>query len=242
MLATMIPVMAEDWVNETFEEDVKTTVQKEGGARKVQWLVKEQGTLNVVDDSKGLASGKALQGQQILGAIPAVILTNPGDSITVQFDFRLASPVQDGAGYSPRFGLYNVVGADAANPWMVSNGSGYYAGLTAGAKPAGVEINKESGGDGSILDGTDNTVLGTGTAEYWVNDGKKHSAQMTITMLDAGLKITVTLDGLKMAEASDLFASGSMTLNRFALLSKPNEVFFDNFKVTLQMAGTDQSM
>jgi hypothetical protein len=243
MLAVILAgtsLRAEEWVNETFEGEVATTVQKEGAARKVQWLVKEQGTLNVVDDSKGLASGKALQGQQIMGVIPAVLLTNPGDSITVQFDFRLASPVQDGKGYSPRFGIYYIQAADSVDPWTVTNGNGYYAGLTAGAVAAGVELNKEAGGDGQILQGPDNTVLTTGTAEYWVNDGKKHTAQMTIAMLDSGLKISVKLDGTLMAESTDLFASEALTLNRFALLSQPNKVYFDNFKVNVQMAGSSQ--
>lgn len=232
------PLKAEEWVKESFEGEALTTEQKQGDGRKVQWLVKEQGTLNVVDDSAGLASGKALQGQQILGVIPAVILANPGDTVTVQFDFRLAGPIQDGQGYSPRFGLYYVETADAQDPWIVTNGNGYYAGLTAGATAAAVELGKEGGGKGPILQGTDNTVLAKGTTEWWVNDTNKHTAVMTVSMLAAGIKVSVQLDGKNMAESTDLLALEDLTLNRFALLSQPNKVFFDNFKVDVQMGGT----
>lgn len=237
VIAAAFPLRAEEWVKESFEGEVVTTEQKQGDARKVQWLVKEEGTLNVVDDSAGLASGKALQGRQILGVIPPAILANPGDTVTVQFDFRLAGPVQDGQGYSPRFGLYYVETADAKDPWIVTNGNGYYAGLTAGATAAAVELGKESGGTGSILQGSDNTVMAKGTTEWWVNDTQKHTAVMTVSMLASGIKVSVQLDGKTMVESTDLLALEDLALNRFALLSQPNKVFFDNFKVDVQMGG-----
>lgn len=221
-------------VTESFEE-TDTTVHQ---GKKVSWFSDEKGSINVVNDP-GLASGKAFKGNKIVGILPFVLLSNPGDSITVSFTFRLAGPmVATQRGF--KLGLFE--GGDPNSPWFFAAGTGYRWNVTTGPEPFSATLAKESGGPGQkVLAGQDTTVMDQSAKRFAINDTSKHKATIKIDIgADGNLHLKLTIDDWSFA-STDLLPPPQLSPNDFAIRSDDNAFLFDDFKMEIKQQSGDNS-
>jgi hypothetical protein len=235
LLFLLIPSLAladKVLVTETFDETDSTTRTKAQG-QAIAWSSEVKGSIQVVNDP-GLASGKAFKGHAIVGILPFVMMSGPGDKITVHFTFRLAGPVV-GTEHGFKMGLFE--GGDPNNPWFVAPGTGYRWSICTGPYPLPINLAKESGGAGQkILSGQNSTTFASSSAPFSINDTAKHTATITLREGDNGLNLTLIIDGNKMVfKSQDPLAPSTLTPTCFAIRSDANVFLFDRFAVTTDM-------
>ncbi|MCE0521997.1 MAG: hypothetical protein LV480_03705 [Methylacidiphilales bacterium] len=215
-------------VTETFDETNSTTIHN---GHTVAWSSEVMGGIQVVNDP-GLASGKAFKGRKIVGILPFMALSNPGDAVRVHFTFRLAGPISSTQG-GFKVGLFE--NGDPNNPWYVSAGNGYRWNIATGPYPAAVTLAKESGGSGQkVLSGQDTTFIDQSNAAFALNDTAKHTATINLREGDDGLHLSLAIDGKTIMRSSDLLVS-SLAPTCFAIRSDANVFFFDDFSVAGNM-------
>lgn len=208
------------------------------GKNLVNWSSETKGKIQLVNDPV-LASGKAFEGKKVVGILPFATLSNPGDSVTVQFDFRLAGPII-ATEHGFKVGLFE--GGDPNDPWFFASGTGYRWNVTTGPLALPATMARESGGPGQkVLYGQDTTVLSQSDVPFTLNNTDKHTATITIQNTGGTLNLTLSIDNkLWTFQSSDPLAPSVLALTRFAIRSDDNTFLFDNFTVNVQMSTASQ--
>jgi len=240
-LVLSCPVMAgaAPWVNETFDESGLVKQPSSGPRKHVSWFTKD-GPIKVVVDPV-LGDGSAFKGNNIVGILPFATLTNPGDSITAHFTFRLAGPVT-ATDHGFKLGFYE--GGDPTNPWFYAAGTGYRWNISTGGYPIPASLVKESGGAGQkILSGQETNVMAQSAAPYSINDTAKHTATIILAMTDNGLTLSLSIDDKKFAfSASDLLPPSTLSPTRFAIRSDANTFLLDDFTIDIKASTNPASL
>jgi hypothetical protein len=197
----------------------------------ISWFTRK-GKIQVVKDPL-LGGGNAFKGNSIVGILPFATLTNPGESVTVHFNFRLAGPVAD-SDHGFKLGFYE--GGDPNDPWFYAAGTGYRWNISTGGYPIPASVVKESGGRGQkILSGQDSNVMNQSRAPFSINDTAKHTATIVMKMGDNGLNLTLAIDGKKFVfHSTDLLPPSTLSPTRFAIRSDANTFLFDDFVLTIK--------
>ena len=211
--------------------DPFTDATRNGGADNsgiAWWDRSANSTLNIGNDAT-LGTGNALlwaatntatTNRGIVGTFSQAFNLSVGDSISMTFDFRLAttSIAAGGSTTTPgnstqglTFGFYNSNGtAVAADDSTASdNDFGYHGGVGSGTANGNAivqEGNVGGGGLGTTTAGdTPNTVFTLSTnAATAINDFNKHTGEFTIVISGAGIAtITTKIDGVTIAEGSN---------------------------------------
>lgn len=142
--------------------------------------------LTVMDLSGGAAS------KPVIGLLPfAVSLNNPGDFLTLSFNFHFinsGAATDSGGGF--RFGFHNSTGTPvtADNQTAVSdNDVGYYTQVaeTAAGPDTSNTLFRENGGTAPILAGTDRLAVTSNLAGFSISDNNSHAAIFTVTRTNA---------------------------------------------------------
>jgi hypothetical protein len=199
----------------------------------VSWASTSNGKIQVVTDPV-LGSGKAISGRKIVGILPFATLTGPGDSITVNFSFRLAGPIAT-TDHGFKLGLFE--GGDPNDPWFFASGTGYRWNISTGPYPIPASLVKESGGPGQkVLSGQDTNVMNQSSAAYSLNDTAKHTATIILTNTDGALNLSLAIDGKKWVfQSSDLLPPSTLSPTRFAIRSDANTFLLDDFTVVTKL-------
>jgi hypothetical protein len=200
----------------------------------VYYMGQTWGTLVVTNDDAGIGTGNALLftptaawGKYLAYFGPAA-LANPGDSVTLSFDFRFASPPTNiSAGF--RVGLYNSMGTRQSTD-AVDTGSG--PGNRSDDVGYGFQTNpglNSSSGLSVYSEAAGNDILGGASPSQTANQGAagasfnfltgKHTARLAIARQANGdLAVSAQLDS-GMAAAATIAAASVMTysFDEFAL-------------------------
>jgi hypothetical protein len=154
------------------------------------------------------------------------LLTNVGDSITLNFDFRFTGTTLNTAS-GLTFGFYNSNGSaitadDAAAQdndfgYRVEFGTGTTSGIYLGR-----EQNSGAGGTGSGTGDTSTITLGTSTP-VMINDTAKHTAEFSLTRTATGINLVARYDNTIVATGTVTPTSPSPST---ALFSTIDEIVF----------------
>ena len=233
ILPSIVQADDKQLVSETFD-------QSSGQGAKVSWSTKNKGSIETVNDPV-LGDGNAFKGRQIVGILPFADLSNPGDSITVHFIFRLAGPVAD-SDHGFKLGLFE--GGDPQDPWFFAAGTGYRWNLSTGSYPITASVVRESGGPGQkVLSGRDSNVIGQSAASYSLNDTAKHTATITMANNNGTINLTLSIDDGKFSfQASDPLPPSTLSPTRFAIRSDANTFLFDDFTVNIQTPSNPSTL
>jgi hypothetical protein len=214
-------------VTETF--DNSGMAQSSGQEKKVTWSSKNGGSIQTVDDPV-LGHGKAFKGRQIVGILPFASLSTPGDSITVNFTFRLAGPIT-ATDHGFKLGLFE--GGERNDPWFFAVGTGYRWNISTGPYPISVSLVRESGSPGQkVLSGQDTNIIGQSNASFSLNDTAKHTATITMVNSNSAINLTLAIDGTKFVfQSSDMLPPATLSPTRFAIRSTENTFLLDDFTV-----------
>jgi hypothetical protein len=224
-------------VTETFDQT--TTTQTNGQGKKVSWSSTTKGSFKIVNDPV-LASGEAFEGRKVVGILPFASLSNPGDSLTVQFSFRLAGPIT-ATDHGFKLGLFE--GGDPNDPWFFAAGTGYRWNVSTGPYPIPASVVRESGGPGQkVLSGQDTNVLGQSSKPFSLNDTAKHVATIIMSNDDGTINLSLAIDGKKWVfTASDMLPPSTLAPTRFAIRSDANTFLFDDFTVDIKAKSSGAS-
>jgi hypothetical protein len=202
-------------------------------------------TLAVVDDSAGLGTGNALQlnntgsnNRPIVGQFSPQTLSD-GDSIVLNFDFRVVSSSQTAPDRPIRFGLYNDAGT-----WTTGNkGStdvtydddlGYLGRIDYGSATGNtMDLTRDDSATG-IIGGTQ-TSIGVSTANTAdrVTDALAHHMVMTLTRNGTSLNVSLKFDNQTAITGTDATPVG-FTFNEVMLMTSSAaalDLRFDNVNV-----------
>ena len=186
-------------------------------ANEAWYLVKAQSTASVVDgalnfnnEHSGSNPTTAPYAQKGIVANFNTVSLNPGDSLSLSFDFSLQSVV-DQSGYF-RFGLaYDdpsngtpFAGDGATNGGTVGDDDySYFVGMSSGAN-TGLAIREDNGTSNGFMAGGD-IVSDKGSGSYTLNDTDTHSVVFTIarSATEARRDFTVEIDGVEVATGYD---------------------------------------
>jgi len=231
VLSCQFMAEAAPWVNETFDASGLVKAPSTAPRNHVSWFSTSV-PLQVVNDPV-LGDGMAFKGNKIVGILPFATLTNPGDSITAHFIFRLAGPVT-ATDHGFKLGFFE--GGDPNDPWFYASGTGYRWNLSTGGYPIPASLVKEAGGTGQkILSGQDTTVMNQSTAAFSINDTAKHTATLILVMTDNGLNLSLAIDGKKFVfQSTDLLPPSTLSPTRFAIRSDQNTFLFDDFTIDIK--------
>jgi hyaluronate lyase len=196
----------------------------------VWYMGQTSGTLEVADDGAGIGTGNALRFTpaaawgKFLAYFGPATLANPGDSVTLSFNFRFATPPTNiSAGF--RVGLYNSMGtrqtADASDPGVPGAGNrsddvGYGFQANPGANSTtGLNVYSEAAGNDILGGASPSQTANVGTAGTSFNFGtNRHFALFQIARQPNGnLALTAYLDNGLAAAAS--VSAGSVFTNTF---------------------------
>lgn len=243
LLFLLLPIFARAdntvLVRESFEEHDTTTLKWSSQGHSVAWSSEVKGGIQVVNDPT-LASGKAFKGNKIVGILPFVMMSGPGDKIKVHFSFRLAGPIY-ATQHGFKVGLFE--GGNPNDPWFAAPGNGYRWGITTGSFPQVVTLAKESGGSGQkVLSGQDTTVFDQSSVPFSLNDTVKHTATITIQEADMGVSLSLAIDGKTFVfKSQDPLGPSTLTPTCFAIRSDANVFLFDDFTVVTDMKSSSTS-
>ena len=218
-------------VTETFNQSQNDPAQQ------ISWFTRN-GKIQVVKDPD--LGGYACKGNRVVGILPFATMTNPGDSVTVHFSFRLAGPVKD-TDHGFKLGFYE--GGDPNDPWFYAAGTGYRWNISTGGYPIPVSLVKESGGAGQkILSGQDSNVMNQSRGPFSINDTAKHTATIVLKMGDNGLNLSLAIDGKKFVfQSTDLLPPSTLSPTRFAIRSDANTFLFDDFVLNIKAPANPSS-
>ena len=225
-------------VTETFDNN--GAASSGGQSPKVIWSSKVNGSIEVVNDPV-LGDGKAFKGKQIVGILPFSTLSGQGDSMTVNFSFRLAGPIT-ATDHGFKLGLFE--GGERTDPWFFAAGTGYRWNISTGPYPIPVSLVRESGGLGEkVLSGQDTNILGQSNTSFSLNDTAKHTATMTIVNNNGALNLTLAIDGKKWVFAcSDMLPPSTLSPTRFAIRSDANTFLLDDFSFDTKTQANPSSL
>jgi hypothetical protein len=193
--------------------------------KKVSWFSSANVDLQAVDDS--VLGGKAFKGNRIVGILPFDTLTNPGDQLTIHFNFRLAGPVT-ATNHGFKVGVFE--GGDKSDPWFFAPGTGYRWNISTGPYPIPASLVKESGGSGyKILGGQDSNIMGQSQSPISINDTAKHAATIILAETGNGLSLSLAIDGKWTFQCSDLLPPSTLAPTRFAIRSDANVFLLGGF-------------
>jgi hyaluronate lyase len=207
-------------VSDPFTDGSRTNTTGGDPLGLVWYMGQTWGTLTVADDSAGIGTGNALlltptaAWAKALAYFGPVALTNPGDSVSLSFNFRFtAPPTNIAAGL--RVGLYNSMGTrqttDAVDtgvpgPGDRSDDVGYGFQTNPGTNLAtGLNVYSEAAGNDILGGSAPSQTSNTGTAGTSFASGTNtHFALFQIALQPSGgLALTAYLD-------NGLAASGSI--------------------------------
>ncbi len=180
----------------------------------------------IASDTTGIGTGNALAVDSTgtfaysIGTLSSASLINPGDVLTLTFDFRYTEAAPNsGSGF--RFGLQNSAGAG----YCTIHGTGGDASFSLNRGPTG------SFGAGAAVTGlSTSTVAGTPAS---IADQLPHACTFVVSKTSAGLVITSTVNGCTKTatDASPVITSFDTILIRNGGINA--DYRFDNVRVSL---------
>ena len=183
------------------------------------------GTIAAVDDSAGIGSGNALQitptttAAKAFAEFDTVTLTNAGDFVQLQFDFRYTQqPDNVSAGF--RWGLYQTFSTHTS---ISGNGArnddvGYGCDSNPGGTSGGTHTFAEGAGDDILTSGAGPLVNFSGGATSSNLGTNKHTVILRVTRQANGdLLVTGTIDGTSHSGTSPSNSVSTYSFNELAL-------------------------
>jgi hyaluronate lyase len=224
----------------------------------VVWFMGQtDSTLTVADDSGGIGTGNALffnpqDWGKFLGYFGPATLLNPGDSVTLSFNFRFtASPANINAGF--RVGLYNSNGTrqttDADDtgvpgPGDRSDDVGYGFQVNPGSNSlTGLNVYSEAAGNDILGGASPSATVNQGTAGASFNCGTNaHFALFQLALQPGGnLELLAYVDNGLAGYAT--IAAGSIMTNSFDEVAMEEggtwsaPLFIDNVEIVTTSAA-----
>ncbi|MDR1279806.1 MAG: hypothetical protein LBK99_03155 [Opitutaceae bacterium] len=178
---------------------------------------------NTLRNPGGSASNTAA-----IKSFTAVTLRNVNDSISVSLDIRSQG---SNAGKQLQIGIYNLETPFAANSFggtdPVSGKTGYtYGQYFAGGSQAAYALRS-----GSSATDSHTTATISGAAS---TDSVDHHIVFTLTLTEAGLRLSTVFGGTPMSSYTLSSVTGSVTVDTLRLFTGgiTSQVYFDNIQVT----------
>lgn len=214
------------------------------GGTAAGWTNDANASFSVIDDSAGLGSGNALLVEtnnqsttRLLYQFPEFTLTEPGDWIQVNLDFRFDGTHRPNR-FTPVIGLFEKHG-------NVSGNVGYAGSISSSLGDDGqggphlkaATMGRDTQATSGILAGGDVENLLQITSSRQVESGKNYTLEMKITRNADGhavIDYTLGKDNDFYMTATDTGAFGNMVMSfsSFGMRVRNNDYVIDNFAVT----------